>query len=202
MLGLDKPKILEEVSSKYSGKMQVIKGYGTKYVVTGQWTQSGGVIRDVWLPVLKSVGRKEKSWLILGLATGTVARLISQKYKPTKIVGVEIDPEMIRIGKQYFDLEKISNLEIIIQSAEQLDTKDHFDFILVDMYSGDKLPDFVYTKKYLEKLKKIGVTVVFNHLFHEAWMKENAQKLVDQAKLIWPSVRLIRVLTNLMIICG
>jgi spermidine synthase len=183
--------------------MQVIKGYGTKYVVTGQWTQSGGVIYDVWKPILDKVARKNNSWLILGLATGTAAKLISKKYKPSRIVGVEIDPDMIRIGRQYFDLDKIPDLEVKVLSAKDyvLSAIEHFDYVLVDMYSGDKLPEFVYTEKFLRKLRRCGDVVVINHLFYESWMKENAEKLVENVKNIWDEVRLERVLTNLMIIC-
>lgn len=203
MFGLDKPKVLEEVESKYSGKLTVTEGYGTRYVSTGIWTQSGGIITDVWNPVLKKLAKpKGKSWLILGLATGTVAQIISKKYQPTKIVGVEIDPEMIRIGKKYFDLDKIPNLEIINEDAlstVQLSTV-NYDFVLVDMYLGDQLPKFVYSDKFLQK--RIGKVVVYNHLFYTSEQKENAEKLIQKLQKKYQNVRLMRVLTNMMIICA
>ncbi len=207
MFGLGKPKVLEEVESQYNGKLTVTDGYGDRYVSTGIWTQSGGVIKDVWRPVLKKIAKKDKSWLILGLAAGTAAQMISKKYRPTKIVGVEIDPEMIRIGKQYFDLDKIPNLEIINKSAEHLPAgrhglvlgPEHYDFVLVDMYQNDQLPNFVYSDKFLDK--RMGNIVVFNHLFYSDEMKQNAEKLVTKLRKKYQDVRLMRVLTNLMIIC-
>lgn len=199
MFGLNKPKVLEEVKSKYSGTLRVVAGYGTRYVTTGIWTQSGGVINDVWQPILRKIGKKNKSWLVLGLATGTVAKMISNKYRPARIVGVEIDSEMIRLGKKYFGLDTVSKLEILNLDAQKYIPDQTFDYVLVDMYQTDQLPKFVYTRKFLEK--KLGRVVVFNHLFHEDWMKNKAEGLIDKLRLIYEDIKLIRVLTNVMIIC-
>jgi spermidine synthase len=201
MFGLDKPKVLEEIKSKYSGTLRVMQGYGYKYVTSGVLTQSGGLINDVWNPVLKKIAKKNKTWLVLGLATGTAAQIIAKKYKPEKIVGVEIDPEMIRIGKQYFNLGKISNLEIVNASAEHLSLNtEHFDYILVDMYLNDRLPEFVYSNKFLEQLEQLGELVIFNHLYYEDWMKERAEDFIKDIGKHWKNIKLIRVLTNIMII--
>ena len=105
-----RPKVIEEFDSKYRGQIQVKQDWTHKYVTTGNLTQSGGLVRDVWQPVIKKFAKKNKSWLILGLATGAVAKLIPQ---PARIVGVEIDPVMIAIGKKYFDLDQIPNLKIL-----------------------------------------------------------------------------------------
>src|SRR3989344_7921193 len=140
------PKIVEGFDSKYSGKIEVRKQGRDIYVVTDGLTQSGGLIYELWEKTLKRLGvqyLRFKTWLILGLATGTVAKLISQKYSPTKIVGVEIDPLMLDIGRKYFDLDNIPNLKIINQDAKCyiLDAKERFDVLLVDLYIGDQLAD-------------------------------------------------------------
>ncbi|MEK9200477.1 MAG: hypothetical protein AAB909_00725 [Patescibacteria group bacterium] len=197
------PKILEEVPSKYSGTLKVIKTLDSKYVSTGYLTQSGGLINDIWNPILKKVGEKNKTWLILGLAVGTAAQIIAKKYLPTKIVGVEIDTQMIYLGKKYFDLDKIPNLEIVQQDANDylLTTSSYFDFILVDIYQGDKLPDFVYSSDFIDAARKHGSTVIFNHLFYDDEKKTNAQLLVKSLEFRFPSIKLHHVLTNLLIIC-
>ncbi|MEK7124336.1 MAG: hypothetical protein AAB877_01440, partial [Patescibacteria group bacterium] len=139
------PKVVAEFDSKYSGKIRVMQGWGYKYVSTGFWTQSGGIIKDVWQPAFKKIHpQKSKTWLILGLATGTIAKLIPN---PAKIVGVEIDPIMINIGRKYFALDQIPNLKIIIKNANDylLTTNDYFDYVLVDLYCADQIPKFVYS---------------------------------------------------------
>lgn len=46
------------------------------------------------------------SALIIGLAGGTVSGLYSEVYGPIPITGVELDPQIIEVGRRYFDLER------------------------------------------------------------------------------------------------
>lgn len=189
------PKVLGEYTSKYSGKLTVNQVWPERYVSTGYWTQTGGIIKDVWRPVFKKLHPpKHKTWLVLGLAAGTVCRLIPD---PAKIVGVEIDPVMLDIGKKYFSLSKIKNLEIV-NSDTQKYLKTHkfiFDYVLVDMYFGDQIPKFVYTAPFPGKF------VVFNHLFYSNIQKHRALSFVEKLKTRYSRVQTVRSITNLLIIC-
>ena len=194
-----KPKVISKFKSKYSGDIEVRQGFGYKYVATGNLTQSGGVVADIWKPIIKKYGQKNKSWLILGLATGTVAKLIPQ---PVRIIGVEIDPLMLKIGRKYFNLDQIPNLKILNINAKDylLKTKSQFDFILVDLYLGDQIPSFVYSKKFLGQLGQLGQVVIINHLFYDEAKRKKAEELVNKLKEIFIKIELVRVLTNLVII--
>ena len=196
-----RPKVISKFKSRYSGDIEVRQGWGYKYVATGNLTQSGGIVADVWRPILKKVSPFEAKWLILGLGAGTVAKLIPQ---PARITGVEIDPVMISIGSQYFDLDKIPNLKIVRRDAMNYipKTQEIFDFVLVDLYLGDKCPEFLYTPRFLNKLSKVGKIVIFNHLFYDDVKRHKAEELVNKLKAIFPDIHLHRVLTNLMIICS
>ncbi len=195
-----KPRVISKFKSKYSGDIEVRQGFGYKYVATGNLTQSGGVVADIWRPILKKVSPFEAKWLILGLGAGTVAKLIPQ---PAQITGVEIDPIMLAIGSKYFDLDKIPNLKIVNKDANSwlLTTNSRFDYILVDLYLGDTCPDFVYSQRFLKKLGQLGQLVIFNHLFYDDAKRRKAEELIKKLKAIFPNIRLHRVLTNLMIIC-
>ncbi len=83
-----------------------------------------------------------------------------------------------------------------------LKTNDHYDYILVDMYLGDRLPDFVYDIKFLKKLRQLGKLIIFNHLFYDDDKRRKAGELVTGLKDIFLSVNLMRKLTNLLIICS
>lgn len=194
--------IVEEFESKFSGKIEVKKiwEWGWQYyVTTDNLTQSGGLIGDLWKPVVSSIKYPVSSILILGLATGTLAKLINKKFKDAKIIGVEIDPVMINIGKKYFDLEKIPNLKIINKNAR--DFSGVFDVIFVDLYLGDQPPSFLYSFKYLKKLRGSGKTVIINHLFYDDKKKKAAQELISRLNKYFKKITLTRVLTNVMIIC-
>lgn len=198
--------IVEEFKSDFSGKIEVKKiwEWGWKYYVTvGNLTQSGGLINDLWGPVIKNCKLKIKNCLILGLATGTLAKLINKKYKNIKITGVEIDPVMIRIGKKYSGLDKIPNLKIKNEDAYSyiINHNSKFDTIFVDLYLGENPPSFLYTDAFLKKLHKSGKKVVINHLFYDDFKKKKAGELIKKLEKIFKDIKLQRVLTNIMIIC-
>lgn len=197
-------KVLEEFDSKFSGHIAVKKDWNNLYVTTNDLTQSGGLINELWSELFKKMRPdKNKSWLVLGLATGTVAKIISKKYAPAKITGIEIDPEMIRIGKKYFDLDKIPKLEIVNEDAKNFAFSiKRFDFVLVDMYLGDKMPEFVYSEKFLSKIKNGGKVAVYNHLFYDDEKRARAEKLIKSLGKTYPKVELARILTNVLIICA
>jgi spermidine synthase len=168
-------------------------------------------VRDVWEPVLKKFGRKDKTWLILGLAGGTIAGIIAKRFHPKEITGVEIDPVMVELGKKYLNLDEIPNLNIVVADAKSyIESRNparpaggsYFDFILVDMYLGDKIPEVVYSPKFLKRLKLLSNCVIFNHLFFDEVTRQKAGELVAKLKQIFPSVTLMRKLTNLLIICS
>lgn len=189
------PKLLAQVNSRYSGKLEVHQIWRDKYVSTGFWTQSGGLIQEVWRPVFKKLKvSKDSTWLVLGLATGSVCRLIPQ---PKKIVGVEIDPVMLDIGRKYFDLHTINNLQILNIDAKNFlaRNKFQFDYVLVDLYLGDQIPKFVYTTNFP------GRVVIINHLFYSPIQQQTALNFVAQLQHRFPSVTTIRSLTNLLIVC-
>lgn len=202
------PQVLETITSPINGNLEVRRLGKDAYVTCGGLTQSGGLINQLWEKTLKKIANdqqiKNSSWLILGLATGTVAKLISQKYSPLKIVGVEIDPLMLRVGRKYFGLDQTPHLEIVHRDALNyvLRATGKFDFVLVDLYLGDQLPQFVYTPKFIRAVKRIGRVAVFNHLFYDQDKKTNARLLTDRLAKIFPHILLVRELTNLLIVCS
>lgn len=198
------PKIIASRQSKFSGQVNVCSDFGFKYISTGQLTQSGSLVKEVWEGVLKKTGRKNSRWLVLGLCGGTIPALIAKKYAPTRLVGVEIDPVMVELGKVYLKLDQIAKLEIVLADANKYmaTTKDEFDYILVDTYCGDQLPKFVYSQTFIKCLKAHGQTIIFNHLFYDDAKKFAAQSLVSTLQKFFPNIALTHKLTNLLITCS
>ncbi len=201
-----RPKVLADLPSKYNRRVIVKQGWGYTYIHTddANVTQSGGIVKDVWRPVLKKIAQPNKSWLVFGVAGGTLLQMLSDNYRPLHMTGIEIDPVMINVGKKYFHTDQIPGLTIINTDANTYakKTKEKFDYVLVDIYIGELLPAFVYSTAFLSALKKLAPIVVVNHLFYSSQNKHTAEELVKTLSTIYPKVSLVRSLANLLLICS
>lgn len=106
--------------------------------------------------------------LVLGVAGGSVIKtLVDEIHYEGKITGVDIDSEIIEIAKEYFQLDQIKNLDIIIEDAFEfvLKTKDKYDLIIIDIFQDTKMPNFLFEKFFIDRicflLNKKGA-VLFN----------------------------------------
>jgi spermidine synthase len=165
------PQELERFSSTYNHDIRVqIENGESKLLVNGS-RQSGKYIHDLWqfaiqklfphtpLPITRI--------LVLGVAGGTVIHILHNMYPEAEITGVDIDPEMIRIGKTYFGLDKIEKLKVIESDAQKFTTKKKFDLIVVDLFSGRIIPDFVLSEKFHKHIQTMLIkngSVFINYL--------------------------------------
>lgn len=93
--------------------------------------------------------------LVLGVAGGSVVKtLVDEIEYKGKITGVEIDPDMIEIANQYFNLNQIKQLEIVIDDAFEfvLKTKDKYDLIIVDIFEDIKMPNFLFESFFSDRI--------------------------------------------------
>lgn len=85
--------------------------------------------------------------LLLGVAGGSVIKtLVDEISFKGKITGVEIDPDMIKIANEYFNLNEIKQLEVVIDDAFEfvLKAKDKYDLIIIDVFEDIKMPNFLF----------------------------------------------------------
>ncbi|RXM42147.1 spermidine synthase [Flavobacterium sp. YO64] len=93
--------------------------------------------------------------LVLGVAGGSVIKtLVDEIEYKGKITGVEIDSDMIQIANEYFNLNQIKQLEIIIDDAFEfvLKTKDKYDLIIIDIFEDTNMPNFLFEKFFSERV--------------------------------------------------
>src|SRR5215217_5076912 len=104
--------------------------------------------------------------LLIGLAGGTVARELTAAYGPIPITGVEIDPEITDVAREYFALDELDNVEVIVADGRYaLRTSDAaFDLIGVDAYRQPYIPFQLTSREFFQDvsahLRPGGVTVV------------------------------------------
>ncbi len=111
---------------------------------------------------------KAEHILVLGVAGGSVIKTLSEEIGfKGRITGVEIDSEVLQIANSYFGLDKIPNLEIIVDDAFKyvLTDKNKYGLIIVDIFQDTTMPDFLFEdsfqKQLCELLDKKGI-ILFN----------------------------------------
>ncbi len=103
--------------------------------------------------------------LMIGLAGGTAARSLAAAYPDIQVDGVEIDPEVARLGRKYFALDQ-PNVKVIIDDGRYYlrRTAERYDLIGVDAYRQTYIPFHLTTKEFFEELaahlERDGVVVV------------------------------------------
>ena len=102
---------------------------------------------------------------ILGNAAGTTARAYEEFFPETRVDGVEIDPELSEIGREYFDMNN-PRLHLYHEDARpflrRIDAE--YDQISVDAYRQPYIPFYLTTVEFFEtvrdRLRPGGVLVV------------------------------------------
>ena len=88
---------------------------------------------------------------IVGLAAGTTARQAAAVFPNVVIDGIEIDPKIVQVGRDYFGLN-LPNLNIIIGDGrwglEQSPQK--YDLICVDAYRPPYIPPHLTTREFFQ----------------------------------------------------
>ncbi|MBF0695729.1 MAG: fused MFS/spermidine synthase [Flavobacterium sp.] len=106
--------------------------------------------------------------LVLGVAGGSVIKTLSEEIGYSgKITGVEIDPEVIEISKKYFNLDRIPNLDLVLDDAFEfsLKTREKYDLIIIDIFQDTTMPNFLFEEFFVNRicfLLKKGGFVLFN----------------------------------------
>jgi len=85
-----------------------------------------------WLPPAR-----RRSVLLLGLGGGSAARLARALAPRARIVGVEIDPAVVRTARRDFDLDALG-LEVVVEDARRFLRRDRrtYDLVVEDVFVG------------------------------------------------------------------
>jgi len=120
---------------------------------------SYGNLQQILRTGLKSIGFKKinkmNTILVLGVAGGSVIKtLVDEINFKGKIIGVEIDKEVIAIANEYFHLDEIPNLEIVIADAFEfvLKTNNKYDLIIIDVFQDTKMPNFLFETFFIKRI--------------------------------------------------
>jgi spermidine synthase len=145
------PLNIFQQKSEISHSLEITWANGQLVLDSKNTNYSYGSLQRILRMGLKRIGFKTiKSMsdiLVLGVAGGSVIKtLVDEIDFKGKITGVEIDPKIIEIANQYFKLNEITNLEIVIDDAFEfvLKTKSTYDLIIIDVFQDTLMPNFLF----------------------------------------------------------
>jgi spermidine synthase len=99
-------------------------------------------------------GAPPRRMAVLGNAAGTTARAYGRFFPRTWIDGVEIDPELSRIGRRFFGMTN-PRLRLHHEDARPWlrRTDERYDLIEVDAYRQPYIPFYLTTKEFFESVR-------------------------------------------------
>ncbi|HUW95219.1 MAG TPA: fused MFS/spermidine synthase, partial [Anaerolineae bacterium] len=106
-----------------------------------------------------------ESVCMVGLAAGTAAKEYTAVYGPVSIRGVELDPEVVQVGRRFFAMNE-ANLSVIVQDGRYFlaQTEESYDVIVVDAYRQPYIPFHLTTREFFglarDRLNSGGAVVV------------------------------------------
>lgn len=95
-----------------------------------------------------------QSVCVIGLGAGTVPREFNATYGPLPIDGVEIDGDIVNIGRQYFDMNE-PNLHVVVQDGRYFlqTTPKRYDLIGIDAYQQPYVPFQLATVEFFREVR-------------------------------------------------
>ena len=116
-------------------------------------------------------------YAIIGLAAGTSARQAAEVFASVKIDGFEIDGEIVRVGREYFDMT-MPNLTVYVEDGRWgLEHSPHqYDLIAVDAYRPPYIPPHMTTQEFFQ--------IAYDHLTDDGVLAINVGRAPGDRSLI------------------
>jgi spermidine synthase len=172
----DSGRVIHEAETEYQYARVVEARDGTRYLELNEGQAEHSLYRphtvltgDYWDGMLvlpfTAGARPPRRMAILGNAAGTTSRAYEHFFPRTRIDGVEIDPELSRIGRRFFDMNN-PRLRVHDEDARPFlrRARARYDVIVVDAYRQPYIPFYLTTREFFElcrdRLAPGGVLIV------------------------------------------
>ena len=164
---------IEEKSSKYSGKLELILRKGRYALCTSNAVYS---FDDLYINFRNSFKQIEldkyniKNVLVLGLGLGSIPFLLEKIFKKQyNYTLVEIDPAVVDLAHKYTLNRLDSALNVICSDAlEFVDScAQTFDLVAIDIFIDDLIPAEFESLQFLENIQKLmtpNALLMYNRL--------------------------------------
>lgn len=165
------------------GSVIEVKGWWRRKLYINGYPQTQWSYRRDWKTILRRSRvdnlPRNGSALVLGLGGGDVVKLLTNYQTNVTIVAVEIEKEVVEVASKYFGIRNDEKLTVVIADAKKYmnNNRAKYDLVVVDLYSGDEVPEFVTTDRFLRQIAKAlkhGGKAIFNYASHSFGGKEFA----------------------------
>lgn len=165
----DFPGQIYETESAYN-YIQVIRQGDCNYLLLNEgqayhsyYCDDGRVPRiSVWsimlaAPFFGEVGDElpVRNMAVVGLAAGTIPKQFTEVFGAIPIDGIELDPEVVEVGREFFALEE-PNIQVIIGDGRyelnRLETR--YDLITLDAYKVPYIPWHLTTREFFSEVRE------------------------------------------------
>lgn len=160
------PEIIHRAESPWSGKINVWKHDRGLVLEVGGYPQSVSLdtptLKDrYWSKAAETVSDRisdPRRALIVGVGGATILHLLSERFPDLEITGIEIDPEIVKVAREFFDLDSVRNLELVVGDGGAYVFEysgEPFDLTFIDAYLGGNFPLHFEEVDFLQRLKEI-----------------------------------------------
>jgi spermidine synthase len=162
-----------------SGRLRVVESRGTRrlvvagqtlsaYPISGDWSR---LRREYWWRAFEGVVIPPRPRvLFVGLGGGTQIHLLHQLVAPLAVTAIERDPLIIRVARDWFDLDATAGVEVICGAAQVvasrlMASRRLFDLVVEDATYADAGQESLALYRTLLRLVSPGGTLVANRHF-------------------------------------
>lgn len=175
--------ITKKIQSKYNGIVEITWFRGKKLLDTKNTNYSYGSLEKILEKGLEHIDFKYcNNILLLGLGGGSVIKTLRNKIHYTNnITAVDIDPIIIQIAKNEYNIHVNNALEIICDDAYTfvLNNTKQYDFIIIDLFLDDKIP-----KQFFKDEFWINILHAKQILFNASLYEKNEPQLKNLVKFL------------------
>lgn len=145
--------------SVWSKNLEITWNNGQLVLDSKNTNYSYGSLQRILRIGLKEIGFSKiesmNTILVLGVAGGSVIKtLVDETGFKGNITGVEIDSTVIELANEYFQLNEIPNLEIILADAQDYiaSCQKKFDLIIIDIFQDKEMPKFLFKSEFINRI--------------------------------------------------
>ena len=150
--------ITRKVKSDHSGTVEITWYNGKKHLNTKNANYSYGSLQKILKTGLQKIELNHcKNILLLGLGGGSVIKTLRDDLDyHHKIIAIDIDPVIISIACDEFNIIEDNNLEIICIDALEFMARNakRFDLIIIDLFIDTEIPDSFYSHSFWQQIIK------------------------------------------------